>query len=76
MNRPGPARPGRFLTPYFSILLKDTSLKLSRNKAPALKIVVSNFHGDFFISSEVIAFLAKTDFAISTNIFAYNSRTT
>ena len=39
---------------YFSDVLKDMNLKLSHNMDTGLKIV-SNFHSDTFISSEVIA---------------------
>ena len=87
MNRPDPARPGptgpdpdrpwRSLTSYFSNVFKYTSLKLSYNTDSGLKIVVSNFHRDFFNSSEVRAFFTKTIFfSIFTYNFAYNSRTT
>ena len=41
---------------------KDTNTNLSHNKFTCLKIVVSSFHRNFFISSEVIVFFAKTDF--------------
>ena len=40
-----------------------------------LKKIVSKFHRDFFITSEVIAFFTETDFCHCTYFFAYNSRT-
>ena len=74
--RPSPTWPRRSLTAYFRNLLKDTNLKLLHNLDTGLKFVVSNFHGDFCIDSEVIAFFAEIDFANFTYIFAYNSRNT
>ena len=63
MNRPGPTRPDHdSLTAYFSEVLKGTNLKLLHNIDTGLEIVVSNFHSDIFISSEVIAMFAKTIF--------------
>ena len=38
----------------------STNLKLLRNLVPGLKIVVSNFHKDFFDNSKYIEFFAKT----------------
>ena len=58
--QPGPAK--TLLTACFSNLLKDMSLKLSHNIDTGLKIAVTNFHRDFLLSFEVIAFFAKTDF--------------
>ena len=60
--RDEPAQPWRSLTANSSNLLKDTSLKLSHNKFTGFKIVLSNFHREFFIKSEVITFFAKLDF--------------
>ena len=56
MNRPGPTRPRRSLTAYFSNMLKDTNLKRLHNLDTGLKIVVAKFYRDSFFSSEVIAF--------------------
>ena len=60
--RPGPVRPWRSLTAYFSNLLKNKKLKLSHNIFTGLKTVALKFHIHFFISSEAIAFFAKTEF--------------
>ena len=46
------------LSSHLSNLLQDTSLKFSHNKVTGLKIVVSNFHRYFLISSEVKAYFA------------------
>ena len=62
LARAGPTRPWRYLTAYFSDVLKDINLKLLRNVDYDLKTVESNFHRGFFIGSEVIAFCSKTDF--------------
>ena len=62
--RANPTRPSHdaLLTAYFSNILKDTSLKLLHKTDTGLNIVVSTFHRDFLIISEVIVLFAKTDF--------------
>ena len=60
--RPGPARPRRFLTAYLSNVFEYTNLILLQNVDTGPKIAILYFHRDFFISSEVIAFFARTDF--------------
>ena len=66
-NRPGltrtdPAWPWRSLTAYFTNMLKDTSLKLLHIIVTGLKIFVSYFHRDFFISFKVVAFFPEDGF--------------
>ena len=56
------ARPWRCLTANISNSLINTILKLSHTINTGLIIVLSNFDRDFFIDSEVIAFLTKTVF--------------
>ena len=51
------------LAAYFSNILKYTNSKLLRDIDAGLKIVVSNFHGHFFISSEAIAFFCEDGFS-------------
>ena len=60
--RDEPARSWRSLTAYFSNMLRNTILKLLQNIATSLKIVVSNSHKDFFISSKCIAFFCEDGF--------------
>ena len=52
----------RSLTSYFPQLFKDADLEPLHNIFTDQRVVVSNFHWYFIISSEVIVFIAKTDF--------------
>ena len=64
-TRPDPTRPCRdALVFFFSHVLKYTNLKLSHNIDIGLINVILNFHREFFIISEAIACLAKTDFCL------------
>ena len=63
--RDEPARPGPVMTLFGGLFLKCVNtyeLELLYNIETGPKISVLNFHRDFFINSEVIAFFAKTDF--------------
>ena len=71
--RPGPTRPWRSLTGYFSNILNYTNLKLLHNIVTGPKNVVVNFDRDILFNFEVITFLRRRIFAIFTYILAYNS---
>ena len=67
MNLPGSTRPDHdaFFTANYSNVLKYTNLKFLHDIAYDLKIVVSNFNIDIFVSSEVIVlFLRRRIFKI------------
>ena len=61
--RDEPAQPGPSMTLFDGLFLKCVKrYELLYNTVVSLKIVVSNFYRDFFISSKAIAFFATTDF--------------